>query len=159
MGTGALYILPGSTLLNLRLIDTETSAIAKVFSEQYPAAASVEAGLTRLNREIMKVLVQKYPLRGFVVRADGGQVLINIGSRQGVTVGTRFEVLEEQKPIEYKGRLLKPSPKPVAELVVDNVDEDFSYASVVRQDKPFEQDAKIREKVDETAMISGGFNG
>ncbi len=146
LGTGTLFMLPGNTMLNLRLIDTETTAVAKVLSEQFSSSGSLESGLDSLNRKIADSLAQKYPLRGFVVQADGARIMINIGSRQGVAVGTKFEVLEEQRPIEYKGRMLSPAPKPIAVIETNAVEEDFSYATVVSRDKPFSADAKIQEK-------------
>ena len=146
IGTGTLFFLPDSTMMNLRLIDTETTAIAKVFSKQYPSAGSMEAELEKLNGQIQQVLTDKYPLRGFVVQAGGGRIMINIGARQGVTAGAKFEVLEEQEPIVYKGRVLKAAPLPVAVIQVDNVDQDFSYASVVSKTKDISADAKVQEQ-------------
>jgi tetratricopeptide (TPR) repeat protein/peroxiredoxin len=159
IGTGTLFVLPGGTILNLRLIDTETSAIAKVFSRQYPSMVSFENELNRLNRQILDTIHEKYPLRGFVVQADKGQIMINLGSKQGVSVGTHFEVLEEQKPITYKGKKLQPTPKPIAVIKINHVEQDFSFASVVSQDKPFKADAKVQEKIDKSPLVSGGFNG
>ncbi len=157
LGTGTLFILPGNTMLNLRLVDTETTAVAKVLTEQFSSSGSLESGLNSLKSKIADALAEKYPLRGFVVQDDGGKILINIGARQGVRVGTKFEVLEEQKPIEYKGRLLSPAPKPIAVIEVNSVDEDFSYASVVSRDKPFSADAKVQEKPDSSALRTGSL--
>jgi curli biogenesis system outer membrane secretion channel CsgG len=35
MGTGILFTMPGDTLVNLRLVDTETSAIAKTLTPNW----------------------------------------------------------------------------------------------------------------------------
>jgi len=148
LGTGTVFILPGATLLNLRLIDTETTAIAQVFSEKYPSMFSLEQELDRLNRQILNTIEKKYPLRGFIVQVDDNQVMINIGSKQGVLPGISFEVLEEQKPIKYKGRMLQPEPLPVATIEIKRVDQDFSFATILSQDRSFKVDSKVQEKID-----------
>ena len=51
--------------------------------------------LFRINREMLKMVMEKYPLRGFVAKVDGEEVLLNLGAKQGVVKGTRFDVLEE----------------------------------------------------------------
>ena len=64
------------------------------------------------------IQILKYPLRGYVVQVEGKQVIINLGVKQGVVLGAPFEVLEEQKAIEYGGRLLQRAPKLIAQLEV-----------------------------------------
>lgn len=147
IGTGSLFFLPDGTLLSMRLIDTETSAIAKVVTRHLDTQASLDKEIATLNRELLKAVVKKYPLQGFVVQATGNEVMINLGSRQGVVLGTRFEVIEEQAPIKYKGRLLRGTPKAIGAIEVVRVEPDLSYARVLNQDRPFKTDDKIREKL------------
>lgn len=147
IGTGQLLFLPDGTLLTMRLIDSETSGIAKVLSRQLNPGTGIEKAMNELNRDILKTVIEKYPLRGFVVRTDSTQIMVNIGSKQGVIQGTEFEVLEEQKPIEYKGKVLTPSPKPIAEISIEAVEPDFSIGKVIRQEKPIQTDMKIQEKL------------
>jgi hypothetical protein len=147
VGTGSMFYLPNGTLLSMRLIDTETSAIPKVMTRQIESGAPLERELNRLNREILKAIIQKYPLQGFVVQVTGDRVMINLGSKQGVVLGTTFEVLEEQPPVKYKGKTLRSAAKPVAQLEVVRIETDLSYARIVSQERPLKQDDKIREKV------------
>lgn len=147
IGTGSLYYLPNGTLLSLRLIDTETSSIPKVVTKQLSSGASLKKELNRLNREILKTIIVKYPLQGYVVQAAEDQVMINLGSKQGVVLGTKFEVLEEQKPIKYKGKLLRSSPKPFAQIEIVRVEPDLCYARILKQGRPIKSDDKVREKI------------
>jgi len=158
IGTGSLYYLPDSTLLSLRLIDTETSAIPKVVTRQLGLRASLEKELNRLNREILRTIILKYPLQGYVVQSSGEEVMINLGSRQGVVLGTRFEVLEEQEPIKYKGKLLRSSPKPVAQLEVVGVEPDLCYARILNQERPLKTDDKVKEKIEDVVAM-GSITG
>jgi tetratricopeptide (TPR) repeat protein len=149
IGTGSLYYLPNGTLLSLRLIDTETSSIPKVVTKQLSSGASLKKELNWLNREILKTIILKYPLQGYVVQATEDQVMINLGSKQGVVLGTKFEVLEEQKPIKYKGKLLRSSPKSFAQIEIVRVEPDLCYARILKQEKPLKSDDKVREKIED----------
>ena len=146
IGTGSLYYLPNGTLLSLRLIDTETSSIPKVVTKQLNSGASLKTELNRLNREILKTIILKYPLQGYVVQTTKDQTMINLGSKQGVVLGTKFEVLEEQKPVKYKGKLLHSSPKAFAQIEIVRVEPDLCYARILQQERPLKSDDKVREK-------------
>jgi tetratricopeptide (TPR) repeat protein/peroxiredoxin len=149
IGTGSLYYLPAGTVLSLRLIDTETSALPKVVTRQFGPGISLSKELNKLNREILKALVQKYPLRGFVVQVSGDRILINLGSKQGVVHGTTFEVLKEQEPIKYKGKSMRSAPKSIAQLRVVQVEPDLCYAQVLNQEGSITRDDKVQEKLED----------
>ncbi len=153
IGTGSFYYLPDGTLLSLRLIDTETTALPKVVTRQFGSQVLLGKELHRLNREILKSIIQKYPLQGYVVQVTGDQVIINIGSRHGVVLGTNFEVLEEQKPVEYKGRLLRSSPKPVAQIEVVQIEPDLCYARILKKERPLKTDDKVKEKIEDVVTM------
>ena len=146
IGTGALYFMPASTMLSLRLIDTETAGLPKVINRQFDRRTSLDSELNNINDEIQKALVQKYPLQGFVVQASQDRILINLGSKQGVHKETQFEVLKEQEPIKYKGKILHPPPKIIAQLQVDQVDQDLCYARILDKQGSIARDDKVREK-------------
>jgi tetratricopeptide (TPR) repeat protein len=148
IGTGALFYLPDSTLLSLRLIDTETSAIPLVRNKPLASSGALEKDLFEIDRDILKTVISKYPLRGFVVKTVGDQVMINLGAKQGVVMGTKFEALEEQQPVTYKGKVLQGGPRIFAELEVVKVEPDFSYAKVVKQERGPKTDDKVQEKTE-----------
>jgi tetratricopeptide (TPR) repeat protein len=148
IGTGAFFYLPDSTLLSLRLIDSETSAIPLVRNKPLASSGAMEKDLFEINRDVLRTVISKYPLRGFVVRGMGDQVMINLGAKQGVVVGTKFDAVEEQQPVTYKGKALQGGPKAFAELEVVKVEPDFSYAKVVKQERGPKTDDKVQEKVE-----------
>ncbi len=152
IATGSLFYLPQGTLLNMRLIDTETSAIPQVTTKQISPQASLEKELFQLNREILKTVITKYPLRGYIVKVSGDQVILNLGSKQGVVEGTKFEGIEEGEEIQYKGKPLRSSPKTFGRLEVVRVEPDFCYAKIIEQTRPFKTDDKVQEKAEEIAM-------
>lgn len=149
VGTGSLISLPDETIITLRLIDTESSEIPQLTTREIKAQASLEKELLSLNREILKTVITKYPLRGFVMKIKGDEVLINLGSQQGVVSGTRFDVLEEQETLEYKGKVLKSSPKVVGTIEVVAVEADFARARLISQQRTVRADDKIQERLND----------
>lgn len=152
IGTGSLVYLQQGTLLNLRLIDTETTEIPQVMTKQISPQASLEKELFQLNREILKTVITHYPLRGYIVKTNGDQVILNLGSKQGIVVGTKFEVIDEGEGISYKGKTLRSSPKSAGRMEVVRVEPDFCHAKIHERTRPFRTDDKVQEKAEETAL-------
>ncbi len=150
--TGTVYHLPQKTLLSMRLIDTETSAIPKVTTWQLESSESLEHELFKLNREILRTVILKYPLRGFIVQSSGDQFMINLGSNQGVVTGTKFNVIEEKEPVKYKGKVLHSLPKTIALFEVVSVEPDLSYVRVINKSRELKSDDKIQETIEAAAL-------
>jgi tetratricopeptide (TPR) repeat protein len=147
IGTGLFYHLPNGTLFSLRLIDTETTKIPKVITRQFIPGASLEKEIHALNREILKSIISKYPLRGYVVQVSNGKTMINLGQKQGVVLGTKFEVLKDQEPIEYKGKVLKREPISIAQIEIVQVESELCYAKIINQKSQVSPDDKVRESI------------
>jgi len=156
IGTGSIYHLPSGSLLSLRLIDTETSAIPKVINRQLSSSISLKKDLHQLNRGILTTIILNYPLQAYVVDVTGQQVLLNLGSGQGVVLGTKFNVIEERKPIEYKGKKLYSEPSIVAQVEVAKVEPDFCYANIKNQTRPIKRDDKLKESIDDLTVETKG---
>ncbi len=152
IGTGSLIYLPDSTLLNLRLIDTETSAVVKTITRRMTANADLEHEMYSINRTILKTIMEIYPLQGYVVQTNAEEVILNLGSSRGVTVGSAFEVIEEGKQVVYKGKVLSGSPKTVAALEVISVEPDYCVAGIKQKKRPLVTDDKVREVLPDVDM-------
>jgi hypothetical protein len=148
IGTGSLLYMPGTTMLSMRLIDTETTSIPLVVNRDVGSQVSLEQDLSQLHREILKTIVAKYPLRGFVAKIQGDRILLNIGAKQGVVMGAKFDVLQEGEAIEYKGKKLQSSAKPVGQLEVVQVEPDLCFARALTKDRPMKVDDKVQEKLE-----------
>ncbi len=155
IGTGSLYYLPDGTLFNMRLIDTETTAVPKVMTKHLSQGQSIEKTLDALNREILKAIIRKYPLKGYIVQVDGEQVIINLGARQGVVLGTKFQILGAPKIIKYKGKILKGSPMPIGEIEITKVEPDFCYGKITNKKAMPQKDNKVMEKITKIASARG----
>jgi tetratricopeptide (TPR) repeat protein len=153
IGTGSLFYLPNGTLLSLRLIDSETSAIPLVITRQCGPQVSLEKELYTLNRQILKAVMEKYPLHGYVVEITGDQAMVNLGSRQGVVMGTPFTVLEEGRQVKFHGKTLQSSSKTIAQAEVVRVEPDLCYIRILSQERPLKTDDKVQEKIAEAAAV------
>ncbi len=152
IATGALLNLPDQTLLSMRLIDTETTAIPKVLNKKLAAGAlDIEKETEQVTQDILRMVMEKYPLHGYIVQVTDNQAILNIGSKQGVVVGTGFDVIEEGKPIKYKGKVLKGLPKTIARLEVVSVDSDMSVVSIQDTTRPLQQNDMVIEKMTNTS--------
>jgi len=152
IGSGTLLHQPQATLLSLRLMDTETSVIARVFTRQIGGPAALEKDLFQLNREILKTVIGQYPLRGYLVQVSGDEGILNIGSKQGVVSGTKFEVLEEPEAIPYKGKTLSRAARSIGQLEVVRVEPDLCYVRILKQDRPLKKDDKAQEKMEDLGL-------
>ncbi len=148
LGTGVIFNLPDVSLLRMRLIDTETTGITKVINRDIGTDERFEDNINSLNRELLAAVIKEYPIKGYVVTNKEGNLMINVGSNQGVVTGTKFNIIEEQPATEYKGRVLKASPKIVGEIEVVSTELDFSNAKIIRHERAVSQDDKIIEKSD-----------
>jgi len=147
IGTGGLYHSPGSTLLNLRLIDVETSKIRGIIEGSIGSGTSMQKELYRLNREILTFIMTNYPLQGYVANIEGGMATINIGADVGVVLGTKFNVIEDQEPIVYKDKKLFRKPKPVAQIKITSLESGFCIGQIVDQGRQVKIDDKLMETI------------
>jgi hypothetical protein len=93
-----------------------------------------------------------YPLQAYVVEVSGHQVLVNLGSREGVVTGTLFNIIEESAPVVYKGKSFQPEPSVIAQVHVVKVEPEFSYAHIKDQRRPIQPDDKLRENLENLSM-------
>ncbi|MFH0730445.1 MAG: tetratricopeptide repeat protein [Pseudomonadota bacterium] len=147
IGTGTLLHGPNTTLMSLRLIDTETTAVPKVITQELASGEMLPQTLHSLTREILTAIIQKYPLQGYVVQASEEKIMLNLGKNQGVVQGAQFEVIETQAPIEYKGKMLKGAPKTVGQIEIVSTEPDLSYAKVIQKERALKQDDQVIEKM------------
>jgi hypothetical protein len=150
--TGSLIHQPQATAISFRLIDTETSDIPQTTIKQLGQTSVFDQELFQFNRDILKTVITKYPLRGYIVKSSDNEAVINLGASQGVVPGTTFDVLEETKPIEFKGKALRSAPKVIGQLEVVRVETDLSYVKPVNNKTLMAAETKIQERLVETVV-------
>lgn len=154
----SVYYLPGGPLLKIHIVDTQTPEKSEVISRQFSSEITVKKDLHWLNREMLTEIMLHYPLQAYVVEVSGHQVLVNLGSREGVVAGTIFNVIEESAPVVYRGKSFQPEPSVIAQVHVVQVEPEFSYAHIKDQRRPIKTDDKLRENLDNLSKIEGNVH-
>jgi len=144
LASGVLINQPRNAFLSLRMIDSETSAIPIVYSKTVNPS-SIDRVIKRVSSELLKEIVSKYPLQGFVIQQEANQVVINLGETQGVKKGMRFALLEGGGTIEFKGKKLRRKLVKVGEIEISSVEPDVSYARIINVQGQIKSEMKIRE--------------
>jgi tetratricopeptide (TPR) repeat protein len=150
---GSVYYLPGGSLLKINMMDTDRSEKSNVITRQFSSEITVKKDLHWLNREMLTNIIMHYPLQAYVVEVSGHQVLVNLGSREGVVTGTIFNVIEESAPVVYKGKSFQPDPSVIAQVHVVKIEPEFSYGHIKNQRRPIKPDDKLRENIDNLSKI------
>lgn len=122
-----------SPAVYLRLVDTETTAIAlqtsQPIDEDQPLAA-VDALVT----EIADKLQAERSLQGFIADAsDETAIIINLGRAHGIQAGQEFVVLQDGDPIEVNGKVIAYKQRPVAKLTVSAVEDDYAVCTLANK--------------------------
>jgi len=128
------YAQLGSEIrMYLRLIDTETTEIA------YQGRHTVNEGaLDQVVEEALSGVLAEVDnsdeLKGLVAEVmDEDTVLINLGGKHGVAAGQKFNVLVDGTPIEVGGRVIAYRQKPVGQIEVTSVEDDYAEAKVTKR--------------------------
>ena len=147
--TGSLAYFDNFTQFDMEFIDVETSH-ASIIDIEIGHGASLKKKLYQLNRQILKFIMEKYPLQAYIMKVDGSHVNIAIGPDEGVVLGTKFNVIEEEEPTVFKGKTYYEDPIPVANIEVIEVKGNYCKGLIKNQKRP----VKIEDKVKETIKFA-----
>jgi hypothetical protein len=146
IAAGKIVRIKGDNALSLRVFETETSRI--VISLAEPWNENDKAGtINRLAQALSREIKTLYPLKGTIARIKSDEILLNIGSRVGVRADTGFAVLADAEPLRMEGKTLGYDEKKIGTIKVATVEENFSRCSIVKQDTPFKEGARVIEVV------------
>lgn len=151
---GSVFQMPSGPLCNLKIFTAKDARAVELIDYQFSAGVHLQKDLNQINRRLLVRIMEKYPLQAYVVQVTGNQVLLNLGTLQGVVEGTIFDVVEVKAPIAYKGKTFTPDPATVAKVHVVRTDNDFSYGHIKDQRRPVKADDKLREDLNSLAPAS-----
>ena len=151
---GSVFQMPSGPLCNLKIFTAKDSRTVEAIDYQFSAGIHLHKDLSQINRRLLVRIMEKYPLQAFVVQVTGNQVLLNLGTLQGVVEGTIFNVVEEKAAITYKGKTFTPEASMVAKVHVVRTENDFSYGHIKDQRRPIKADDKLREDLTSLAPAS-----
>jgi hypothetical protein len=141
---GKIVAIKGDHSLNLRVFETDTSRIVISIAEPYDEASKA-AAMERVARSLVREIKTLYPVQGKIARIKPGEIILNLGTSVGVTPGSTFTVLADADPVQMEGKTLGYDEKKIGTIKADSVEKNFSRCSIVKQDAPFKQGARVVE--------------
>ena len=88
------------------------------------------------------------------MEVQGDKALINIGEAQGVVLGTKFEILDAPRKIQYKGKTLEGTAASIGLIEIVQVEKDFCHGRIIDKKRALKRDDQVKEKID--AFVSEG---
>jgi Flp pilus assembly protein TadD len=132
----------------VRMVDTETTAIALQLSKTVKRDADINTMVDEVVKDLTEKMTEKRQLQGLVAdAADDNGILINLGKPHGVTVGMVFNVLQDGPPIEVGGKTIGHRPVKVGALEVTEVNDDYAVCKMLERKEgvTFVKEMKIKE--------------
>lgn len=134
IATGSIVKDGKDWLINLRMIETETTSI-KVALTQALETKEREEVAHRLSQEILTRLRSEYPLQGKVLSLQGQNITLDIGANEGVDVGQKFEVLSDTPGARTR----------LGELEVISIEKASSIGKLISWNSNLKEGLMIRE--------------
>lgn len=144
IATGSVSAMGPDNMVNLRLIDTETTDIVLPLSERQMGNLDPVSVASKFTQAITAAIKEKYPMKGRIAVTEGDSVIINLGKKHNVTPGMIFNVLgEDEEPIELNGKILGTRQAKIGQLQVSKVEDLMSYAQPMNVSGSLEKNQKI----------------
>jgi len=142
VGIGSLDLFGDELTVTLRLIETETSLPRIVLVESFDRGAGVRQVAQALCDKITAKVASTYPLKGKVVDvADGGELIINIGSKQGLHEEIRMDVFTVAT--DRKGMTIRGTRVGTAEIV--SLEQNQAVARAIESSTTLEKGMLLQE--------------
>ncbi len=123
----------GRFAVNVRLAETETTLVNIRVSQSQEQGETIPEFAERLAKRLTEEVKRNYPLRAKIVKVEGKEVTLNIGSKQGLTPATEMELTRRQA--EQTGEKTTYREAKVGRLVVKQVNAESSVGEIVEGDR------------------------
>lgn len=130
--TGAVISYPRGMDLVVKIVETESASI-KVADR---LSAGTSSALFRQIPGFVSQITDQFPLMGIIVYKRKKTYTIDLGKRDGVKRGMKFEVYQEGQPIKHPttGEILGTEKIPAGLVKIIDVQEKIAIASVVKKE-------------------------
>jgi len=151
ISVGRLFTLAGKDYVSFKLIDTETSQIVLNRTEETGGNLDPIAISARLAQIAATELKVKYPIKGRLVSAGSGELIVNLGQKNGILAGDTFKVLGDGNPIEFNGKVIGRRESSMGVLRIASVEEQMAVAVPVSKTGEWSANMRIVENRTELA--------
>lgn len=158
--TGTVNILGQRILLNVRIVDVKKGTI--ICAEQ-SEATSME--LEEATHRLAGLIIEHFPLRGYVVDRNADRVMVDLGLNQGIEEGEVFEVFQDGKVIKHPktGEVLDQEQIDKGSIVVTVVRKNLAEAQIVREEsgRAIQNGDRVKRHLEEglggAVLLSGSW--
>ena len=155
IGTGNVVFLgKDKYVVNLQMIDTETTEITLNLSEQGSGPDQIMQVADKVTSDIMSGLAANYPLRGKIAAIDGDLMILDIGSKAGATVGAQMKAVVEV-PILVNGEVVANRTSDLGSMEITEVHEKVSFAKVIDHKGALTVGTKVIQSANPGAKAGG----
>ena len=125
----------GSISIDARVIDTESAAII-VAQDVYSGSSDAQSVQNAIENLANKIVGELPLVDGYIIRIDGGEVILDIGRIGGLKKGMKCIIYKEGAPIKHPitGELLGKETKILGEVLVSEAFDKYSVAKTLRTD-------------------------
>jgi len=147
IATGSITRYGRDLQVSLRLIETETTAVKVTVIESAEREMSIDELSEKIAQRVIEKLNVHYPLRGRIISLKNEELIINIGTDQGVTSGITMKILEEVEPVQLQGKWIVPQGREIGKLEITSVEPDLAYARVFEKNGDIQVGFKVEEHI------------
>jgi hypothetical protein len=138
MALGNLLRDSDGGMLSLRLVETETSVDVIMETKTFETPNDLDSVVHDLAQYVLRHIRRLYPLQGRVLDiTPQGQLLINIGADQGVTLGLTLHMFGSAEPL--------PIEKPIGHIKIQEVYAKHAEAAILHADLPVQRGWRVKE--------------
>jgi len=148
---GTLTKLGTTHIINTRIVDVRTGLV--ILAE----AAESRGGEDMLPRSIAELAMSisyKVGLEGSVIRIDGNEIFIDLGSADGVKIGQRFEIIRLGEAItDLEGHIIGTSDETIGIVIITKVQDRFAVAGIEKRYEDFNKGDKVQPLVEDGSEV------
>ena len=122
----------GSISIDARVIDTESAAII-VTQDVYSGSSDAQSVKNAIENLANKIVGELPLVEGYIIRIDGGEVILDIGRTGGLRKGMKCIIYKEGAPIKHPitGEILGKETKVLGEVLVNESFDKYSVAKTL----------------------------
>jgi hypothetical protein len=136
--TGSIIHDKKDKTVTLKLIDTETTQIRAVMSDETSSGELDKGTIYKLGMEVINWVRSEYPLKGIISAKDGNKCQITLGEIYGLKKGDRLDVVREFS----KG----DPPYVIGEVEITSTEREKSWAIILNDLSSIRKGDRVREK-------------
>jgi len=117
--------------INLRIVESETSIIKTSLAEVCEPTDTLDNIAKRLAEQLIDSVNSAFPIKGRIKSIiSKNKIMLNIGQKQGVLPGMKFQLLKDKKVLDQEGVVAGLETIKVGEIEINEVKSEHSYAKI-----------------------------